>query len=209
MGGCQSKASFSKEDQEEFNQVSSRDRAILALKVQRDRLRQYQERIFTILDEEKKMAMVCLVEGDRTKALFILKRKKYQERLLGSIAQNLKVSEQMVDTIEYQQVQNCVYQAFKHGNEILAKLQAEINVQDLQVMDEELEKGNFDWYEMMKPEVDEELEEELFDIQLELVKSAEAEASGLKENAERAENEAKQTEEAENTEESIQEATLV
>lgn len=176
MGGCQSKASAAESG---FDEASPRDRAILDLKVQRDRLRRYQENIFVILDKERAIALDCLRADDKQRALFILRRKKYQERLLESVSMHLKNVEEMVHTIEFQMVQNGVFKALKLGNEVLRKLQDEISAQDLLEMSEQV-KANWEWDALMEPEVDRELEEELFDLQLAQVRAAE----GAEKNAE-------------------------
>lgn len=196
MGGCQSKASAAESG---FDEASPRDRAILDLKVQRDRLRRYQENIFVILDKERAIALDCLRADDKQRALFILRRKKYQERLLESVSMHLKNVEEMVHTIEFQMVQNGVFQALKLGNEVLRKLQDEISAQDLLEMSEQVKEANWEWDALMEPEVDRELEEELFDLQLAQVRAAE----GAEKNAE-VEKEINATEEGVNgTEEGI------
>lgn len=76
--------------------ITARDRAILDLKVQRDRLKQYQKKIHVVLEREKEIARAQLAAGNKPLALLALKKKKYQEGLLDSTNSQLLNLEQMV-----------------------------------------------------------------------------------------------------------------
>jgi charged multivesicular body protein 6 len=85
-------ASSSKDKQK----ITPRDRAILDLKVQRDRLKQYQKRVTVILGRETEIAKAHLAAGNKPLALLALKKKKYQEGLLESTSSQLLNLEQLV-----------------------------------------------------------------------------------------------------------------
>jgi charged multivesicular body protein 6 len=72
------------------------DKAILSLKVQRDKLRQYARSIQLVLDRERELAKEAVVQGQKQKALLILRRRKYQEQLLVKTDQQLETLEQLV-----------------------------------------------------------------------------------------------------------------
>lgn len=72
------------------------DRAILDLKIQRDKLHQYSRRIQTVLSREKELAKESLAQGNKSRALLILRRRKYQEQVLLKADQQLETLEQLV-----------------------------------------------------------------------------------------------------------------
>jgi division protein CdvB (Snf7/Vps24/ESCRT-III family) len=72
------------------------DRAILQLKLQRDKLKQYSKRIQIVLNREKELAKEALASGDKQRALLILRRRKYQEQVLVKADQQLATLEQLV-----------------------------------------------------------------------------------------------------------------
>ncbi|KAF1373488.1 hypothetical protein PFLUV_G00239390 [Perca fluviatilis] len=62
--------------------VTEQDKAVLQLKQQRDKLRQYQKRINLQLEKERLLAKQLLKNGKKEKALLLLKKKRYQDQLL-------------------------------------------------------------------------------------------------------------------------------
>ena len=58
--------------------VTAHDRAVLDLKVQRDRLTSSRKKIEGIIEKETQMAVTLAKQGQRDKALRFLKRKKQQ-----------------------------------------------------------------------------------------------------------------------------------
>lgn len=88
MGGSSSKP-----------KVTSRDRAVLELKVQRDRLKQYQKKINLVLLRETEIAKEQLRAGNKEKALLALKKKKYQEQLMEKTNGQLFNLEQLVSCL--------------------------------------------------------------------------------------------------------------
>ena len=70
---------FSKKEK---SQITEQDRAVLGLKKQRDKLKQYQKRINRDLEKEKELAKKLLKEGKKDRAKLLLRKKKFQEGLL-------------------------------------------------------------------------------------------------------------------------------
>ncbi|ERF74663.1 hypothetical protein EPUS_00793 [Endocarpon pusillum Z07020] len=106
--------------------ISAQDRAILDMKNQRDKLRQYQKRITVITDREKSIAKECLARGDKEKALLALRRKKYQESLLGKTDSQLEQLEKLTSSVEFALVQKDVLYGLKQGTQVLQQIHKEM-----------------------------------------------------------------------------------
>lgn len=66
------------------------------MKIQRDKLRQYQKKIQTVLDREHEIAKEMLAKGDKQRALLALRKRKYQEQLLIKTDGQLQALEELV-----------------------------------------------------------------------------------------------------------------
>jgi len=117
--------------------ITAQDRAILDLKIQRDKVRQYQKRIQFILDREHEIAKQHLAAGHKDRALVALRRRKYQEGLLGKTDGQLENLEQLVSTIEFSLVEISVLHGLKQGNEVLKEIHKELNVENVERLLEE------------------------------------------------------------------------
>eukprot|EP01137_Pigoraptor_chileana_P021699 Opistho-2@85727 len=104
------------------NRVTAHDRAVLDLKVQRDKLKQYQKKIQVVLEREIELARQAVREGKKQKAILLLKKKKYQESLLEKTEQQLMNLEEMVNSIEFALVEQKVIEGLKTGNDVLTEL---------------------------------------------------------------------------------------
>ncbi|ORX87502.1 hypothetical protein BCR32DRAFT_197906 [Anaeromyces robustus] len=125
MGSSSSKPSKSKK-------ITTQDKAILDLKIQRDKLNQYQKKIQAVLDREYEIAKINLKNGDKKKALLALKKKKYQEQLIEKIDTQLLNLEELTNSIEYAVVEKDVMAGLKNGNEILKQLNNEMSIEKVE-----------------------------------------------------------------------------
>lgn len=112
--------------------ITSQDRAILDLKLQRDKLKQYQRKIQVILDQEYEIAKAHLAAGDRDRATIALRRRKYQQSLLLKTDGQLENLEQLVSTIEFSLVEISVLHGLKQGNEVLKEIHREMSVESVE-----------------------------------------------------------------------------
>lgn len=112
--------------------ITAQDRAILDLKLQRDKLKQYQRKIQVILDQEYEIAKAHLAAGDRDRATIALRRRKYQQSLLLKTDGQLENLEQLVSTIEFSLVEISVLHGLKQGNEVLKEIHREMSVESVQ-----------------------------------------------------------------------------
>lgn len=108
------------------SKISAQDRAILDMKNQRDKLRQYQKKITVITNREKEIARECLAKGEKEKALLALRRKKYQESLLSQTDGQLEQLEKLTSNVEFALVQKDVVFGLQRGTEVLTMINKEM-----------------------------------------------------------------------------------
>ncbi|KAK5695605.1 Vacuolar protein sorting-associated protein 20 [Elasticomyces elasticus] len=108
------------------NKISAQDRAILDMKIQRDKLHQYQKRVKVITDRETEIARECLRQGNKSKALLALRRKKYQESLLAKTDQQLAQLETLTSDVEFALVQKDVVFGLQQGTAVLKEIHKEM-----------------------------------------------------------------------------------
>lgn len=96
------------------------------MKVQRDKLQQYQRRITIITDRETEIAKECLRKGNKDKALLALRRKKYQESLLAKTDQQLAQLEALTSDVEFALVQKDVLFGLQQGTSVLKAIHKEM-----------------------------------------------------------------------------------
>lgn len=101
-------------------------RAILDMKVQRDKLQQYQKRIAILTARETQVAKECLRRGEKTKALSALRRKKYQESLLTKTDAQLAQLEILTSDVEFALVQKDVLYGLQQGTKVLKEIHKEM-----------------------------------------------------------------------------------
>lgn len=87
------------------SRVTEQDKAVLQLKQQRDKLKQYQRRIEQNLEKDRQLAKKLLNEGKRDRARLLLKKKKYQENLLQNTDNQLEKLEQLTHDLEFAQIE--------------------------------------------------------------------------------------------------------
>ncbi|KAL2430552.1 Charged multivesicular body protein 6 [Exophiala dermatitidis] len=108
------------------HKISAQDKAILDMKNQRDKLRQYQKRITVITTRETEIARECLAKGDKAKALLALRRKKYQESLLAKTDAQLEQLEKLTNSVEFALVQKDVLFGLQQGTQVLNMIHKEM-----------------------------------------------------------------------------------
>ena len=109
-----------------FGRIINGCRAILDMKNQRDKLRQYQKRITVLTDREKAIAKECLAKGDTDRAKLALRRKKYQEGLIQKTDAQLAQLEQLTSDVEFALVQKDVLFGLQQGTAVLKEIHKEM-----------------------------------------------------------------------------------
>lgn len=87
------------------SRITEQDRAVLQLKQQRDKLKQYQKRIEINLEKDRQLAKKLLNEDKRDKAKLLLKKKRYQEQLLQNADAQLEKLEHLTHDLEFAQIE--------------------------------------------------------------------------------------------------------
>ncbi|KAJ3935455.1 MAG: Snf7 family [Lentinula lateritia] len=117
--------------------ITAQDRAILDLKLQRDKVKQYQKNLQAILDREEAIAKQHLEAGHKDRALVALRRRKYQQGLLLKTDGQLENLQQLVSSIEFSLVEVSVLHGLKQGNEVLKEIHKEMNLESVEKLLEE------------------------------------------------------------------------
>lgn len=131
MGGVFGKS------KKQASRVTEQDKAVLQLKQQRDKIKQYQKRIEESLVKDRALAIQCLNKGQRDRAKLILRKKKYQENLLGTTDKELEALEKLTSDLEFSQIQQQVLDGLQVGNEALKKIHEVLTIDEVErIMDE-------------------------------------------------------------------------
>ncbi|BFG04281.1 charged multivesicular body protein 6-A [Drosophila madeirensis] len=119
------------------SRITDHDKAVLQLKQQRDRLKQYQKRIELQLENDRLLAKKCLQQGRKDRAKLLLRKKKYQESLLTNADKQLDNLDKLAADLEFAQVEMKVLDGLKQGNAALKKVHEMLDINEVErIMDE-------------------------------------------------------------------------
>lgn len=121
--------------------ITEQDRAVLQLKQQRDKLKQYQKRITLQLEKERNLAKQLLKDGKKEKVLLLLKKKRYQDQLLDKTENQISNLERMCQDIEFAQIEMKVIEGLKVGNDCLKSLHEAMSIEDVERIMDETQEG--------------------------------------------------------------------
>lgn len=117
--------------------LTSQDKAIFQLKRQRDSLKQYQKKLYVVIEKQTEGAKAALLEGKPEKAKLYLKLKKQQQSVVNSTYEQLANLEGLIGTIEFKLIEKDVLNGLTEGNKVLKKLNAEMSIEKIdKVMDD-------------------------------------------------------------------------
>jgi charged multivesicular body protein 6 len=117
--------------------VTAHDRAVLELKLQRDKLTVYQKKMDLLMDKETDAARELLANGQRDRALFCLRRKKCHALQLERSRGLLENVYKLISEIEFVKVEKSVFDALKEGTKTLQEMNKELSVETVeQVMED-------------------------------------------------------------------------
>ena len=94
-----------------------------------------------VVEKEKETARELLKSGQKDKALLVMKKKKRQEQLLAQCEAQLDNVSQMIDSVEFAQMEKDVFDKLKSGNEVLTALNKEMSVEKVEALMSETEEA--------------------------------------------------------------------
>ncbi|WFD43129.1 Vacuolar protein sorting-associated protein 20 [Malassezia psittaci] len=154
--------------------ITKHDRAVLDLKLQRDRLRRYQSKVRVarltkleyVLDKEYKIARDALATGQRSRAKLALQRRAYQRGLIEKTDQQLSTLQELVSTIEFAQMEQSIMYGLEQGNQVLKEIHTEMSLD--RVDDLMSDTAEAQQYQQLTIEEQEEVEEQLKNLAAEI-----------------------------------------
>uniref|UniRef100_V5H7W8 Protein-sorting related protein n=1 Tax=Ixodes ricinus TaxID=34613 RepID=V5H7W8_IXORI len=124
------------------SRVTEHDKAVLQLKQQRDKIKQYQKKIVTSLENRATTGEESYFKnGRKEKAKLLLKKKRFMEQMLEKTDGQLTNLERMTHDIEYAQIEIQVVEGLKVGNESLKKLHQMLSVDEIERIMDETQEG--------------------------------------------------------------------
>ncbi|XP_057664468.1 charged multivesicular body protein 6-A-like [Diorhabda carinulata] len=121
--------------------VTQQDRAILKLKQQRDALKQYHRTIERSINKDLEVAKKLLTNGHRERAKLIIKKKRFQEQLMFKLDKILNNIEQILNDMEFVQIENQVVEGLKIANETLKKINAALDIKNIETILDDTKEG--------------------------------------------------------------------
>ncbi|XP_057173977.1 charged multivesicular body protein 6 isoform X2 [Ursus arctos] len=123
------------------SRVTEQDKAVLQLKQQRDKLKQYQKRVTQQLEREREIARQLLRDGKKERAKLLLRKKRYREQLLDKTENQITSLETMVQSIEFTQIEMKVVEGLQVGNECLKKMHQVMSIEEVERILEETQEA--------------------------------------------------------------------
>ncbi|GMT01094.1 hypothetical protein PENTCL1PPCAC_23268 [Pristionchus entomophagus] len=121
--------------------VSQQDQAILQLKTQRDKMKQFIKRKEKCMERERQLAKQLIADGRKDRALLLLKKKRVQENAIENTLKQLDAVERMVTDLEFADIQQQVVEKLREGNEALKKMNSLFDIDEIEKIMEETREG--------------------------------------------------------------------
>ncbi|KAK7687371.1 hypothetical protein QCA50_009236 [Cerrena zonata] len=119
--------------------ITAQDRAIFQLKQQRDKLKQYQRKLNSIVERQKSLAKEAVNNKQPEKAKFYLRSKKQQESTILKTYDQLDNLESLIGTIEFKLIEKDVLYGLQEGNKVLSKLNSEMSADKIDKLLDDVE----------------------------------------------------------------------
>ena len=158
--------------------INEEERALLNCKLCRDKIKKYIKSLEKNVALKKEQAKEALKNKNRDRARFFMRQGKMYEEQIKSSDGQLQMIETQITQIENAQNQKDVFTVLKEGNDVLKKLQEEVNVEKMQEVADDLDdlkEKNDELTQFFKDRGIEENEEELDDDLNKLIESVQKE----------------------------------
>lgn len=119
------------------NHITEVDKAILTLKTQRRKLIVERKRIEGLITREVEIARQLVAQGNKSRALLALKKKKVQQGRIDNLDVWLLNVEEMLGNIENTKHSNQIITTLKQGHTALKELQKEVSLEDVETLMED------------------------------------------------------------------------
>jgi len=119
------------------SKVTEQDKAVLQLKVSRDKIKQYQKRSEAQLLKDRELAKKLIQAQKKERALLLLRKKRFVEAQLEKTDGQLENIERMIHDLEFAQIEIKVVDSLAAGNEALKEVNQLLNIEDIErILDE-------------------------------------------------------------------------
>lgn len=135
--GCFSSAHKKQEEDNEY------DKAVLQVKVSRDRLKKYQNRLEADNERETQLAIKLAKEGKRDKAKLVIKAKKAREAMIQKADNMLVTLQKQLDNLEQAKLTADLAESLRMTNGVLKDMNEKLTVEMVEeLMDENAEQAD-------------------------------------------------------------------
>lgn len=121
--------------------ITKHDKAVLELKLQRDKLRKSKQRLAVIINREDQIAKQCVKAKKLDKAKLALRKKKRQQSLLDNLERQSNTLEELIDTIEFKLIEKDVLYGLEQGNKILKEINSEMSIEKVEKILDDTEEA--------------------------------------------------------------------
>ncbi|KAK5970037.1 Charged multivesicular body protein 6 [Trichostrongylus colubriformis] len=122
-------------------EITEQDQAILQLKTQRDKIKQFIRRKEKCMERERELARQLIKDGRKDRALLLLKKKRYQENVIERTLKQLDNIDRMVHDLEFADIQQRVVEGLRQGNDALKKMNAIFDIDEIEKLMEETKEA--------------------------------------------------------------------
>lgn len=124
--------------------ITSHDKAILQLKLQRDKLNKSKQKIQIVINRENQIVRQLISSNDLEKAKLALRKKKRQQSLLDNLEKQSNTLEELINTIEFKLIEKDVFYGLQEGSRVLKEINSEMSLEKVErIMDDSAEAVSY------------------------------------------------------------------